>query len=516
MKRSGGKHPSGGRRRREGNQQNPLRDMVVAYVNARRPGPNPLDAYLDLRDPRPSVAKKPGRRKKKQGVWYIVDGDDYLSTGCSEKELDKANDVLTLHKNKRMEEMVGAHVPGALLFDEVLADHCANGWRTARRSSELRTARGVQSNCNTLLRYFAGRMISSYVNQDSIDFKTWFVEQRLEHFRTHDWDPEEHEPEQYATEMLRTLRSAVENYPGRHSQFWCIQIYVPPQKSRSRKRWLRKQEVIRLLLACRGYVWDWEQECWKTKRIRMPDGTWRVTRQVNGADTAVMRQGISRLIRFIIRTGMRHEAALLMKWGRWDDKGGIEFIDALGNGLVHRRGRDEYNTNKSLGTSEIFEELRVMLRIWAKQDGYIGPDGELRNTGSRGKQFLIRDGEGKAYDGYALDEFKLVREWAGLGDDVTIHPLKHTAATWCRQKGFSLEATAEMLDTSVETLRKFYTHVSTPSGTARQEFDDRAKRQAWRKVPHNMPEPSDPKRKRDKPYRPAGAPPVRQPAAAEA
>jgi hypothetical protein len=110
MKRGGGKHPSGGRRRREGNYQNPLRDMVVAYVNARRPGPNPLDAYLDLRDPRPSVAKQPGRRQKKQGIWYIVDGDDYISTGCTEKEYETANDVLTLHKNKRMGEPVRAYL----------------------------------------------------------------------------------------------------------------------------------------------------------------------------------------------------------------------------------------------------------------------------------------------------------------------------------------------------------------------------------------------------------------------
>lgn len=488
---------------------NHLNNSLVRFVHGGRPGPNPLDARLVLRAPRPSIASKPSRKKKKQGIWYIVDGPKSHSTGCVESEKHYADEVLALYKQKSSEAIRGDNVPGSLLFEELLADHCAHLLRKARTHTAILRANRKKSMANTLLRLqFGGRLIGTYVEEDSHEFWAKLIAIRHNHHIAKGRDPEEEEPENYAHDCLALLKRASALYPGRHGQFWCIPIHVPkPRKRRKAREWLRKYQVMRLLLACWGFQWDWENECWKTKLVQRSDGTWYETRKVAEPDTAFLRQGISRLIRIILRTGLRHEAALLLKWGQRNNLGGVEFDDVDGNGHVHRRGLDEYNTSKSLKPTEIYEELKVILRIWAKQDGYI--DRSTNTLKKADQPFIIRDKNNVGYVGYALTEFRQVCEWAGLDETTTVHALKTTAATWCKQKGYSDDAISEMLDTTVETLRKFYIHVSKEQKrTAKAEFDNRAKRQAWRKLWHLEPDPNDPKRRRDRhpPPRPLPAP----------
>ena len=54
--------------------------------------------------------------------------------------------------------------------------------------------------------------------------------------------------------------------------------------------------------------------------------------------------------------------------------------------------------------------------------------------------------------------FNTARIIAGLGDDVTPHVLRHTAATWLMQKGVDLWEAAGYLGMSVETLERTYGH----------------------------------------------------------
>jgi integrase len=59
---------------------------------------------------------------------------------------------------------------------------------------------------------------------------------------------------------------------------------------------------------------------------------------------------------------------------------------------------------------------------------------------------------------------KLRRSWttarsaAGLGDDVTPHTLRHTAATWLMQRGVDAWEAAKYLGMTVETLERVYGH----------------------------------------------------------
>jgi hypothetical protein len=484
--------------------RNPLNDALCAYHHAGRNGPNPLDAELVLRDPRPSVAKNAKRREQKQGTWYITNGPTvYRSTGCSEKEKPLAKIALQIYQSEEIAKITGTRIPGNLTFDDVLADHVATLTGQATTRSKKIDAKRDGAMCRTLIRlYFGGRRLASYKEQDSHDFKAKLVELRKACHVKNGRDPDLEELDIYPGQCLDALKRAVGKYPARKGQFWCVPIFVTPYKWRRRTKWLTKGEVIRLLLACLGYMWDDEKGFWKTRPVLRPDGTWgEIPYRANTSDTAHLRQGMSRLIRFILRTGVRHEAALRMKWGSWQEHGSILLKDAEGNGTVFRRGSAERNTGKSLDDSEIYEELRLLLRIWAKQDGYI-VDGKVQLTGKKPR--IIRDENDAGYDEYALDEFRQICEWAGVDQKTTIHALKHTSVTWMKQKGFTDESISEMTDTSVDTLKKFYIHVDkeTRKHQARREFDDRAKRAEWRLVMHNESVPIEPKRMRDRPKLP--------------
>lgn len=488
--------------------RNPLNEVLCAYHHAGRNGPNPLDAELVLRPPRPSVAKNPGRRSARQGVWYISNGPSvYRSTGFSEKERAKARLALQIYQSEAIAEITGARLPGFLTFDEVLADHVATLKAAATTRGKKLEAKREEAMCNTLIkRHFAGRTIASYVEKDSHDFHAKLVALRRAHHTENGVDPDLEDLDSYPAGCLYALRRALAKYPGRHGQFWCVPVMVPPHKRRARTRWLSKGEVVRLLLACLGYMWNHEDGRWETKQVQRPDGSIVLTRRVNTPDTAFLRQGMARLIRLILRTGLRHEACLRMKWGSWTEHGSIVLTDAEGNGTVFRRGSQEYNTTKSLGESEIYEELRVLLRIWARQDGYI-VDGKVQDRAAKPR--IVRDENDRGYDGYALTDFRQICEWAGVDPTTTIHALKHTSCTWMKQRGYTDDSISEMTDTTVDTLKKFYMHVEreTRRRYARREFDDRAKRREWRLVVHNTSEPDEPKRMRERPRRTAGAKP---------
>jgi integrase len=482
------------------NFSNPINDALCAFHNSGRNGPNPLNATLELRDPRPSVAKNQRRQKEKQGTWYISNGPTvYKSTGFSELEYDRALTSLHIYISEEIEKEKGNRLPGFLTFDEVLADHVATLEAGATTRSQKLNALREKAMCNTLLNLvFRGRTLASYVLGDSETFKAKLLEIRRIHHEKNGIDPEHQDLDSYPASCLSTLDRAVKKYPSRHGQYWCMPIYVTPHKRRRRTKWLTKDEVIRLLLACMGYVWDYERGRWKTRLVLMPDCMLgEIPHRVNDPDTKFLRQGVSRLIRLILKTGMRHEAALRTKWGSWTEHGSIVFKDVEGNGVVYRRGSQEYNTPKSLGESEIYEELRVMLRVWAKQDGFIA-DGLLVNKARKPR--IIRDVDDKGYNGYALTEFREICYLAGVDTETTIHSLKHTSITWMKQHGFTDESISEMTDTSVATVREVYTHIDkeTRRRLARVEFDDRAKRRAWRLVVHNTSDPDEPKRMRDR------------------
>jgi hypothetical protein len=177
--------------------------------------------------------------------------------------------------------------------------------------------------------------------------------------------------------------------------------------------------------------------------------------------------------------------------------------DETGKGKYHRRGENEIDTVKTRPKSPIRAELRFWIRIWGKEDGHFRCEG---SPDVKKHKYLIRKRTGGHYLSNLWSPFKTLVRDAGLGSEVTIHVLKHTAVNWCHQRGFKIEFTAKMLGTRPETLRRYYTDWESEQSdeAALAEFDDPANRASWRDVRkgHRYQEEADDRvRERDKPFK---------------
>jgi len=474
--------------------ENPLIDFASALNQGGQGRVSALDARLELRAPRRSQKSKRG---KKLGVYYVVDRDGAVSTGIREDQPARAQRYLDGHRARKLNEVLGRVLPGSLKFATVIADHVDNVYRSAKTPGQRRRAAAIEYQSVVLNRFFGDKTLSEYRMQMSIDFKNQYIDERNAFY---DANPNvlRKNPEGTATQLLRLLRYAIRSYPERHGYFWVLNIHVPKPGPKTPARWLRRQEVARLLLACKGYKWDYERGEWMTKEIVRADGAVVTTRKV-APDNAIKRKHLARLIRFIIRTGTRHDVMLSLAWGS-RMKLPCVVADAEGDGWIHRRGLAEIDTLKARPSTEIVEDLKCLIRAWGREDGYIRPDGTVSKEPAH--KYLIRPPGGGNYDSYLNVQFRKLCNDAGLSRDVTIHSLKHTAVSWAHQRGISLAAAEQMLGTTAETLLSHYVHWGRDSRiTAKGEFNDRASRRKLRNIHHHDPAPDDRVRPYDRPFR---------------
>jgi integrase len=176
-----------------------------------------------------------------------------------------------------------------------------------------------------------------------------------------------------------------------------------PQETPPKDRWLTRNEVARLLWACRHP---------KRRHLRM-------------------------FILIAVYTGTRSEAIA-----------GLQFIPTTGagwvdleKGILHRRGKDEKQTKKRRNSTKLPSKLLRHLERHQRQ----------------GRRFVI-EFEGnpvkkvrKAMSGAMLD--------AGI-ENASSHTLKHTAITWAMQGGMSKEGAASYFSTTIQTIEKTYWHHS--------------------------------------------------------
>ncbi|WP_298372349.1 hypothetical protein [uncultured Bradyrhizobium sp.] len=474
--------------------ENPLLDFASALNRGTGDGASAFDGRLELRAPRRS---QKSRRRKKLGIYYVVSREGAVSTGIRENEPDRAQRYLDGYRARRLNETLGRVLPGSLTFATVIADHVDNVRRSAKTPGQRRRAAAVEYQSVVLNRFFGTKTLSEYRMQMSIDFKNQYIDERNAFY---DANPDRHrkDPESTATQLLRLLRYAIRSYPERHGYFWVLNIHVPKPGPKKPARWLRRQEVARLLLACMGYRWDHERGDWMTKEVIRADGTTTITRKV-APENRIMGEYLSRVIRFITKTGTRHDVMLSMAWGSRMRLACI-VANADGSGWIHRRGLAEIDTTKARPSTEIVDDLKCLIRAWGRQDGYILPDGTISKQPKH--KYLIRPPGGGNYKTYLNVQFRKLCNNAGLSRDVTIHSLKHTAVSWAYQRGVSLAAAEQMLGTSAETLLAHYVHWGHDSRiSAKDEFNNYASRRKLRAIHHHDPEPDDRVRPYDRPFK---------------
>jgi integrase len=207
-----------------------------------------------------------------------------------------------------------------------------------------------------------------------------------------------------ARRELELLRAAVNHY-AREYGLDATPKFTLPEKSPARQRWLTRSEAARLL--------------WAARQNRY-------------------HSHVARFILIGLYTGTRHRAICAMQWmpntqGGWVD---------LERGVMFRKGEGERETNKRRTPVKLGRRLLAHMKRWKQMD--------------RGLRHIIR------YEGQGIDRleksFRVVRERAGLGPDVTPHVCRHTRATWLMQRGVPLNEAAQSLGMTIRQLEQTYFH----------------------------------------------------------
>lgn len=203
---------------------------------------------------------------------------------------------------------------------------------------------------------------------------------------------------------LNVLQAAI-NYCHKEGYITSPVRVTLPAPPGTRERWLTRDEAAALI--------------------------WAAWRSPKGA------KHVARFILISLYTGTRKDSVLRL--GLLENTVG-GWID-VERGVMYRRGAGERITNKRRKPVRLPRRLLAHVERWQR----MGMRWAVEDRGAR---------VGDIKKGFAGAVAR-----AGL-DGVTPHTLKHTAITWCIQRGMSDHDAADYFDTSVETVRRTYYHHS--------------------------------------------------------
>ena len=227
---------------------------------------------------------------------------------------------------------------------------------------------------------------------------------------------------------LTTLSAAINHWHAEHGPLDSIPVVTMPDKPPPRERWLTRTEAAELLLGALG--WQALACDLKSRRPTM----WKRSPE------ASQHRHVARFVLLLLRTGTRHEAALALAWMPQTSGGWID----LNREVLYRRGEGDAETKKRRTPTRISRRLLPHLRRWAAADAKAGVSYVVNFRGKRLQK--LRTGWDRA------------REFAGLGEDVTPHILRHTRATWLMHEGVPIAEAAGSLGMSVATFERVYGH----------------------------------------------------------
>jgi integrase len=224
-----------------------------------------------------------------------------------------------------------------------------------------------------------------------------------------------------ARQELKSLQAAI-NHWHRESPLEAVPKVTLPKAGERRERVLEREEVARMLWACR-------------KLSRTPIAMY------NGAKMKRDYMHVARFILIGIYTGTRHDAILKLRWNASRSGGHVDLV----RGIIYRRGSAEPETSKRRPPVNIPHKLCGAIARWRRSD-----------AANAHEHAVIHE------DGVPIvrmqKAWRTVVKAAGLGPDVTPHTLRHTAASWLLWQGKTIWEVAGVIGADASTVERVYGH----------------------------------------------------------
>ncbi len=368
------------------------------------------------------------RQKGRQAVYVIRDGAKEVSTGCSTENADGAMQALKDYLASHYRPDTGTRSLSNVACADVLMLYLTD------LPADSPSRETIRYHCKALSAYWGDKSLADVKGSTCREYISRRTKPPSSPSRLLESQKRSGRliKPSTARQELKSLQAAI-NHWHRESPLEAVPKVSLPKAESRRERWLTRDEVAALLRACR-----------------------RLSREGHkAAKGAVQFTDYSHVQRFIligIYTGTRHDAIVGLGWGAARRGGHID----LERGVIYRRGSDDKETSKRRPPVRISGRLQGHLVGWRSLDDRRGVvSGVLHYKGQRVTKMR------RAWN--------TVREAAGLGEDVTPHTLRHTAASWLlwgreakgarpAQKPLTIWETAEVLGADASTIERVYGH----------------------------------------------------------
>lgn len=358
--------------------------------------------------PRPNKGARlwlrPEQRSKgriiRPATWFILDGGRHIGTGCVASEAAAAEAKLAAHLASKYQPTRRERDIERIDIADVLSVYADARGEGIARDTEF------YARLERLNNYWGNRKLAGVNGESCRDY----VRVRGN--------------ESSARRDLEDLRAAI-NLHSREGYHRGTVHVVLPRKGMPRTRWLTRSEAASLLWVC-----------WRARERQTIHRGPNINEMVE-----TDRQPLRHLARFILiglytgtRAGAIASASVQRGIGR-------SYVD-LEQGIFFRLATGRVETKKRQPPVPIPPRLLAHLRRWVTK-------GIVRNAVVEWNGQPVRS---------VRTAFRRAVKLAGLGEDVTPHTLRHTAATWLMQAGVDKWEAAGFLGMSVEMLDRVYGH----------------------------------------------------------
>lgn len=336
----------------------------------------------------------------RKGAWVIIDGGKHHATGCARDEVERAEELLAAHIGTKYRPDRRLRDIEQISVSDVLAVHVDDTYE--RQANKAKFKERVKR----LNAWWGPKMLSEVTGETC---RAYAATRGTPGGARRD---------------LEDLRAAINHHAKEGLHRGIVGVWLPP-KGPPRDRWLTRSEAAKLI----WYCWRFHES---QRRWRGPD---------KGKTLPTDKRPLQHVARFILiglYTGTRAAAIASASPYRAD---GRSYVD-LDRGIFYRLADGQRATNKRQPPVPLPANLLAHLRRWKRKG--IAASHFVEFNGKPIKS--VTTGFRSAVDG------------AKLGEEVTPHTLRHTAATWLMQNGVPIWEAAGFLGMSPEMVERTYGH----------------------------------------------------------